>query len=91
VIDPLVQVAIVGVATAAINAVSLVVVAVIQSRASSRNHSAIQNVRENIQKIETATNSMKDDLVTATRLAGEAKGRDDERTRRGKTEGGASV
>ncbi len=43
----------------------------------------IGEVKTNVQKIETATNSMKDALVDATRLAGEAKGRDDERARQG--------
>ncbi len=80
-LDPSVQIAIVGGIGVAINALSLVVVAIIQARASSRNHTAIGEVGKNVQKIETATNSMQDKLVAATQLAGESKGRDDERAR----------
>ncbi len=86
-IDSLVMVeavvAIVGGFGIVANAGALVVVAVIQSRASSRNHHAITAMAENVDKIEVATNSMKDDLVAATQKAGEAKGRDDERVRLG--------
>jgi len=44
-------------------------------------HRAITEAKIDIRKVELATNSMKDQLVAATALASEAKGRDEERIR----------
>ena len=90
-------VALVGGAAVAINAISLVIVAVIQTHASARNHIEIKAVKEtviavkdavidvkqtvaaatdHIEKIEVATNSMKDALVKATADEALARGRE---------------
>jgi hypothetical protein len=48
---------------------------------SSKNSEAIARTEALTKTVELATNSMKDQLVAATQLAGEAKGRDEERVR----------
>ncbi len=76
-----VQVAAIGVLTVLINALTVSFAAYLNFKSSQRNHSAIKTVGSNVQKIETATNSMQDKLVASTQLAAEAKGRDEERER----------
>jgi hypothetical protein len=78
---PELQIAIVGGIGVAINAMSLVIVAFIQSRASLRNHSAIQAVSENVDRVEKNTNSLSAKVADAAGIAGEIRGALAERKR----------
>ncbi len=77
---PEVQIAIIGGIGVFLNCLTVIIVALIQLRASARNHEAISVVSGNVARIEVATNSMQDKLVASTQLAGEAKGRSDLRS-----------
>ena len=64
---------------AAIGAIVTIALAVIDYRSKQRAKEAadkIESVSKNVQKIETATNSMKDALVLATDKAAEARGKE---------------
>lgn len=68
--DPVVATVIIGIGVAAVNTIGLVIVALITQ--SVRNNQ--DKLADNVQKIEVATNSMKDALVKATAVAAEAEG-----------------
>ncbi len=79
---PEVQIAVVGGIGVTVNAISLIIVALIQSRASLRNHAAINavgekvsNVSADVQRVETNTNSLSQKVELAAGVAGELRGR----------------
>ena len=97
-LDPLVQVAIVtGLASgfgAIASGLTVVVVTILQNKRLDRiqrNVSEVKvaaaEVKVKVDKVELATNGMRSDLVKAAELAGQLKGRDDERARNDTTNG----
>ncbi len=76
-----VQVAVIGAIGIVVNALAVIFTAYLNYRSSHRNRQEIRTVGANVQRIESATNSMQDKLVASTQLAAEAKGRDEERAR----------
>ena len=97
-LDPTVQVAIVGgIASgfgAIISGIAVVIATVMQNRRLDRLQrnvtevkAAAVEVKVKVDKVELATNGMRSDLVKAAGLAGELKGRDDERARSETTNG----
>jgi hypothetical protein len=75
------QIAIVGGIGVVANSISLIIVAFIQSRASLRNHNAIQMVSENVNRVEKNTNSLSAKVADAAGIAGEIRGALAERAR----------